>query len=50
MKNDKIIFTRKISRSGQAKVLLITIPMSIRNLVEFDKEYKVTLEELKAAL
>ncbi len=45
MKN-KIVFTGKISRMGIAKMLLIYIPKSIRQLVEFGKEYKITLEEV----
>jgi hypothetical protein len=43
---DKIVFTRKISRSGQEKVLLITIPASVQPLLEFGKMYKITMEEL----
>lgn len=45
---DKVMFTAKISRFGIAKMLIIYIPKSIRQLVEFGKTYKITLEEVKS--
>jgi hypothetical protein len=43
---EKVVFTRKISRSGQDKILLFTIPASVQPLLEFGKVYKITMEEL----
>lgn len=45
-KKEKVVFTRKISRSGQQKILLITIPASVQPLLEFGKMYKITMEEM----
>jgi hypothetical protein len=42
----KVIFTRKISRSGKSMTKIITIPVSIRDLVEYGEVYKVTLEKI----
>lgn len=39
-------FTRKISRVGNNKQLVIYIPVAVAKLVRFEKEYKITLEEL----
>jgi len=45
-KMEKIVFARKISRTGQAKVLTFTIPRYIQPFVSFGKVYKITIEEL----
>lgn len=45
MNDDKIVFVTKISRFGAAKQLLIYIPRTVKALLSFGKEYKVTLEE-----
>lgn len=47
MAKDKIIFTRKISRVGANQQLVIYIPASIAKLVQFEKEYKITLQEIE---
>lgn len=43
---EKTVFTRKISRSGKNLTKIITIPKSIHPLLEYEKLYKVTIEEL----
>lgn len=45
MKN-KIVFTNKPSIVGKNKQMIIYIPMVIKRLVNLEKEYKITLEEL----
>ena len=42
----RVVFTAKISRFGIAKMLIVYIPKSVRSLVSFGKEYKITFEEL----
>jgi hypothetical protein len=43
----KIIFTRKVSRSGKNIVKIISIPKTIHPLIEYGKKYKITIEELE---
>lgn len=45
-KEKKIVFARNISRTGQKKVLMFTIPSSLQPLLDFQKQYKITIEEL----
>lgn len=45
--NEKIVFTRSISRSGKNMVKIITIPKSIHPLVDYKKTYKIMLEEIE---
>lgn len=45
MKN-KLIFTNKPSIVGKNKQMLIYIPAVIKKLINPEKEYKITLEEL----
>ena len=46
MKN-KIVFTNKPSIVGKNKQMLIYIPVVIKRLIDVEKEYKITLEELE---
>ncbi len=43
---DKIVFINKPSVVGKNKQMLIYIPVIIKRLIELDKEYKITLEEI----
>lgn len=45
MKN-KIVFTNKTSVVGKNKQMVIYIPAVIKRLIDLEKEYKITLEEL----
>jgi hypothetical protein len=42
----RIVFTRKVSRSGKSMTKIISIPLSLRDLVQYGKTYKITLEEI----
>lgn len=46
MKN-KIIFINKPSIVGNNKQMLIYIPVVIKKLIDPEKEYKITLEEIE---
>lgn len=44
---EKVVFVRRISRSGKNLTKLISIPVSVRDLVGYGKIYKITMEEMK---
>ena len=45
MKN-KIVFVNKPSIVGKNKQMLIYLPVTIKRLINPEKEYKITLEEM----
>lgn len=46
-KQNKIVFTNKPSVVGKNKQMVIYVPAVIKRLIDLDKEYKITLEELE---
>lgn len=47
---EKVVFFRRLSRSGQAKILIITVPRAVQGLLEFGKTYKVSIEETEISI
>ncbi len=46
----KIVFTNKPSIVGKNKQMLIYIPVTVKRLVDLEKEYKITLEEIEDSI
>jgi len=43
---ENIVFTRKISRSGKNLTKIISIPESLKALIDYGVVYKITMEKL----